>query len=441
MHHSSHEPDLRLLDRLQQAETVALLAVTGVAAGTLFCWQIASLAALAPAGWSAMRPVTATGILIAVLSLALSALRRSKFATRASIAAGLVLVALPAIVVLTYLGFQPTFPQIWPVRPAPETAIAVGLSALSLPVIRQSRSALAALADASAIFFAAFALLLFAGCVLQGFQFVAVDRSALTTPQTVFCLGLLAFVVASRRAAEGGALSVLVGTGLGSRIARKVLFAIITVPFLLFAGISSLDRFGVMATDLSRAFAAPLVVLATVTVMVWMAHHANGIERQLRQQSLTDQLTGVLNRRGFETVAEYVMRSAERTGTRLVAFFFDLDGLKRANDELGHEAGSLMIQRFADLLVVTFRKSDVVARVGGDEFVVLAPALPESVQDILARLAYVAKESNASGLVPTPLSYSVGVAELPPGHRGQIWELVAEADARMYAEKSRKRAA
>jgi len=441
MHYSSHDPDLRLLERLRGAENFALIAVALVAAGILACWQVPQLAAIAPPGWFAMRPVTATGILIAAISLALTAPRRSKIATAAGITTGFIVVAVPVIVTLTYLGFHPLFPQIWPMRPPPETTIALGLSALSLPLIRQSKSALAAIADASAIFFAAFTLLLFAGCVLQGFQFVAVDRSALSTPQTVFCLAVLAFVVASRRAAEGSPLSILVSTGLGSRIARKVLVGIITLPFALFAAMSWLDRFGIMATELSLALAAPMVVLATLAIMAWLAHHTNEIERQLRQQSLTDQLTGVLNRRGFDTVAEYIRRSAARTDTRLVAFFFDLDGLKRANDALGHEAGSLVIQRFADLLVVTFRKSDIVARVGGDEFVVLAPALPESVQDILARLAYVVKESNASGLVPSPISYSVGVAELPPGHRGDIWELVAEADARMYAEKSRKRAA
>ena len=443
MHTPSHEPDLHILAKLERIEPPALILVAAVVGCILLFWAFPPLAALAPAGWSGMKATTATGILIAAISLALSAPRRSTLAVRASMVAGFAPVVVPLLVVLSDITNIHFHPERWPTHPPPATAtaIAIALSMECLPFIRRSKDGPALVADLSAIFLVAFVLFLLSSYVFNVVEFVGVDQSNLTSPQTIVCLGLLAFVICGRRAAEGGLLGILVNMGIGSQIARRVLPAVIAVPFIVFEAMIWFERSGLATSARSQAIAAPLVAMATLVVMTWMGRTTNDIERQLRQQSLTDQLTGVLNRRGFDTVAEYVRRNSERSGSRLVAFFFDLDGLKLANDALGHEAGSLVIQRFADLLVVTFRKSDVVARIGGDEFVVLAPGPPDSAEDILARLDRLVAASNASGMIPSASSYSVGYAGLPPGTAGSIEDLVAEADARMYAEKSRKRAA
>jgi diguanylate cyclase (GGDEF)-like protein len=196
-----------------------------------------------------------------------------------------------------------------------------------------------------------------------------------------------------------------------------------------------------MSVAIGRAVVAPLVAMIGVVVVVWMGRRTNWIESQLRQQSFTDQLTGLLNQRGFEDATLSLGRRAAATDGGVIAFFFDLDNLKRANDLLGHTAGSQVIQRFADLLAVTFRKSDVIGRVGGDEFVVLAPAPAETADDMLRRFARVVETLNATEYMPVPISYSVGYAELEAGDAGDLAGLIAEADARMYAQKSRKRAA
>ena len=135
------------------------------------------------------------------------------------------------------------------------------------------------------------------------------------------------------------------------------------------------------------------------------------------------------------------MHNAKRMGSGLIVFYFDLDGLKRVNDTIGHDAGSLMIRRFAELLVATFRKNDVVARVGGDEFVVLAVGTATTVVDMLERLARNVAESNASGSVPGGISYSVGHAEVLPRTNTQMDEVIAQADKMMYEHKLRKTAA
>jgi len=387
-----------------------------------------------------MAAATAVGVLLATGALTLSAPRHSALALRASTILALAVAAMGVVTLLTYSGIVPFETERWPRRPAPHTAISFILLGISVGLVRQAKNGLSFLADVSAIAFVGFVFVLFGGYVFQVMEFAGVDTSREAAPQTLFCFFLLAFVIAARRATEGVLLAFLVNTGIGSQIARMVLPGIVAAPFLLFTLIEYLNQSGVLPTLQTRAIAAPVVALASLGVVVWMGRRTNDLERQLRLQSLTDQLTSVLNRRGFDAVAEYFMRNAQRTQTGLIAFYFDLDGLKRANDDIGHEAGSQMIKKFAELLVASFRDSDVVARIGGDEFVVLAAGGTDSAADMLARLERNVADSNA-GSVARRILYSAGSAELKPGSVSKIDILLADADAKMYEQKSRKEAA
>ncbi len=159
-------------------------------------------------------------------------------------------------------------------------------------------------------------------------------------------------------------------------------------------------------------------------------------------QSLTDELTGLLKppRLCFRFRLRHAECPAQRAG--LTAFYFDLDGLKRANDDFGHDVGSLVIKTFADLLVATFRKNDVVARIGGDDSSCWRRGSVGSAGEVLARLARNVAESNTGGTVSGGISYSAGYAELRTGENSnKVDALVAEADHMMYLQKSRKKVA
>ncbi len=93
---------------------------------------------------------------------------------------------------------------------------------------------------------------------------------------------------------------------------------------------------------------------------------------ELRNLSLTDELTGLHNRRGFITLSQQQIRQAKRTKKEMLLLFVDLDGLKKINDGFGHSEGDRALFAVAALLRETFRDSDIVARIGGDEFAVLA---------------------------------------------------------------------
>lgn len=157
-------------------------------------------------------------------------------------------------------------------------------------------------------------------------------------------------------------------------------------------------------------------------------------EERVHRLSLTDELTGLLNRRGFFLLAEQALKTARRVRNELTLIYIDLDGLKRTNDERGHQAGDTMIVETAQLLKASFRESDLVARLGGDEFAVLAVS-GDTPASMLQRLQRALGRFNKDGVLPDPLSFSVGSVGCRPQDELSLMELLAEADARMYLQK------
>ncbi len=164
------------------------------------------------------------------------------------------------------------------------------------------------------------------------------------------------------------------------------------------------------------------------------------MENRLHELSITDELTGLYNRRGFMTLAEQQVRIAGRTRKGLLIVFIDLDGLKWINDVLGHPEGDRALRDTADLLRGTFRESDIIARVGGDEFAVLALEAAPAEGEILERhLREGVAGRNAAADRPYRLSLSVGTACYDPGQPAALDALLGQADLRMYREKEKKR--
>ena len=143
------------------------------------------------------------------------------------------------------------------------------------------------------------------------------------------------------------------------------------MPFILLGAESYLITTKTMDVVYAQSVTAAVTAVLMLRLLTWTGWRINALERDLRDMSLTDELTGVFNRRGFYFLGQQAIREAQRAHSGLSLFFFDLDGLKHVNDLLGHEAGSEMIKAFAGVLAGTFRKSDIIGRVGGDEFAVI----------------------------------------------------------------------
>jgi len=163
------------------------------------------------------------------------------------------------------------------------------------------------------------------------------------------------------------------------------------------------------------------------------------MDREIRNLAVTDELTGLYNRRGFLTAANQQLKLAHRQGEDALLLFCDLDGLKQINDSFGHREGDLALIRASDTLEKTFRDSDILARLGGDEFAVLAlDASSPSRQAIVPRIEESLEKANAKDL-RYALSFSIGMARFDPCSPVSLGELMACADREMYAHKRSRR--
>ncbi len=160
------------------------------------------------------------------------------------------------------------------------------------------------------------------------------------------------------------------------------------------------------------------------------------MEETLRALALIDDLTSLYNRRGFVTLGQQQLKAASRTKRRMVLLFADFDGLKLINDAFGHSEGDRALIETADALRETFRESDIIARIGGDEFVVLAIETNGSPAEVLAiRFQENLKARNVRENRHYRLSLSVGLARYDPEHPCSIDELLTQADRAMYEQK------
>jgi diguanylate cyclase (GGDEF)-like protein len=159
----------------------------------------------------------------------------------------------------------------------------------------------------------------------------------------------------------------------------------------------------------------------------------------LLQLSLTDALTGLLNRRGFFFQVEQEIKLASRLKTHSFLMFADLDNLKKVNDNYGHGAGDEMIANAAKILKGVFRSSDVISRLGGDEFAVFTMETTDHLT-IRSRIDQAIKDFNESNDYPYPISISIGVIELEANSSYSLDELLRMADEAMYEDKQTKKA-
>ena len=162
-------------------------------------------------------------------------------------------------------------------------------------------------------------------------------------------------------------------------------------------------------------------------------------EEALLALSLTDEVTGLYNRRRFFILAEQYIKLSVRTKKRLLLLFIDMDNLKWINDHYGHNEGDQALIDLANILKKTFRESDIIARIGGDEFVVLSESTDENGEIVMPRLYENIKDYNAKRSRRYTLSISMGTTQFDPNYPISIDELLSKADALMYAQKRKRR--
>jgi diguanylate cyclase (GGDEF)-like protein len=180
--------------------------------------------------------------------------------------------------------------------------------------------------------------------------------------------------------------------------------------------------------------------LKVLTRAIQYAIERQKAQSRLQNLTLIDELTGVYNRRGFMTIAHQQTKLSQRTQSPWVIIFADVDGLKKINDTYGHPEGDQALREVASLLKSTFRGSDVIARLGGDEFAVLAFAATETLANSFThRLQIMLDKMNASPGRKYRLAISLGLAHYDPLNPRRVEEVLAQADAAMYAHKRKQK--
>lgn len=151
----------------------------------------------------------------------------------------------------------------------------------------------------------------------------------------------------------------------------------------------------------------------------------------------TDPLTGALNRRALELRLRREWRAAKRRGSALAVLAVDLDNFKPINDTYGHPAGDAVLRELADVMRMTVRDTDVIARVGGDEFVLLLPDTGwQGAITLAERLRRHVDEQTFAGEQRIPLTISIGIALARGADDVRATDLLEEADRSLYRAKT-----
>lgn len=162
------------------------------------------------------------------------------------------------------------------------------------------------------------------------------------------------------------------------------------------------------------------------------------LQEELLLQALTDELTGLYNRRGFKMMADQELKHCHRLKTEVVLLSIDIDTFKQINDTFGHDEGDRVLKLVALTLQSSFRSSDIIGRWGGDEFLVLALDAPSGTVDILtARFKQALADSCERHGFPCVISVTIGSAFSDVKGSLSLEQLIQHADRAMYANKRR----
>jgi diguanylate cyclase (GGDEF)-like protein len=324
-------------------------------------------------------------------------------------------------------------------RQSSEIAVTICLLLLGIGILLvHSRSSLSShLADATSGCLAFLLLVLTSESLFSRARVPGASTAGLPPFVLLLCLGLLTLVLVIRRA-QHGIFAVFLGNGIGGRVARLL------APIVILINLGrEVGRARILATQLvPRRYAASVLssvaILVGFVLLVLLCRLINGMQAEIENLTLRDELTGLYSYRGFNLFAEQAFGLSRRAQKSFGVLFVDMDNLKSINDGLGHPQGSACLVQIAKLLTTTFREIDLIGRLGGDEFVVAGQFEASEMANATERLRSNALESRIPD-VKVSLSLSMGYA-ISQGYSDEtLKSLLSRADKAMYQEKRAKK--
>ncbi len=445
---SPSEPDPATIDRVEAVESATRAAVVTLVGVNFAGHLIPILGRVFAGSWHLMSNESAFIVLFTTLSLQLSNSHQPKLLRRIGLLFA-ILVTFSCTVILIVHGLRATTSVsalFLPGRSLPSALQAMsplsaagyaflGLSIMFIPARKRTASYAADFLTALTVFLV---LTLVSGHFLGFLHGFAPYAHPEASSQTMLCLLFLTCVAFLLRA-EYGVFFIFLGPGAGSRIARILAPVLLALPYLREAIRASVIDVRRMPPRYLVALLASLTVVIAYGLLLFLGRYVNRMEAQIRSLSLLDTLTGLYNLHGFRLLAAQSLRMAHRSGQPFSVLFIDVDKLKEANDSFGHEAGSELLKETGAILKDAFRETDVLGRIGGDEFAV-AGQFSQTAVDVLARrLEQSVQHRNAQAGLRIALSFSAGYATSLAGRRESLDELLVRADQAMYEQKRRKK--
>ena len=446
---SADLPDSSVLNTLAVVRQTCIIAVAVVSTLILCAWSSPTLGILLPPGWALMKANTALCALLCVASLALG---NPKFSSRtvllSRLFAGLA-VLLAAAVLYEYGGrrllgidtlLAPDILSRQPGMMSPHTSFCFLLLGVVLLFIHVRRQWISHIIDGLTLCLVFLLLVYISGYCFGAMHLFGTSMQNRISIQTLFCLSLLTVAVFPDRM-KSGVFSVLFGAGIAGQTARLALPFMFVLPFLiaLLRGIAV--KTSLMQPEYATAFASSSSAMLYFCLLLMLSLRIAGLERNIHDLSVRDDLTSLYNRRGFYVLATHDLKFANRSGIPFSVLFFDVDNLKQINDSLGHEAGSRLLQEFALILISTMRATDIIGRLGGDEFVIAGSAPAAEIEQVIRRIDEAVSCVNAQHGRSFLVSYSLGYVTSAPARCESLDDLLERADKIMYQAKRDKRAA
>ncbi len=255
---------------------------------------------------------------------------------------------------------------------------------------------------------------------------------------TMFCLSLLTTLTVLRRT-ERGIFSIYSGRGNAGNLVRVLSPILLLAPFLREGSRARIIGVNKMPPHYVTALLASSAAIFSISILLYLAWRIESMETEINALALRDELTGLNNLRGFKLLADQAMRLALRSQMAFSIMYVDLDGLKPINDSLGHQVGSEYISEAAETLRETFRETDVLGRIGGDEFAVAGQFSRRSMSASVQRLRENCARRNKIEGRQYELSLSVGFTTRDETNRMTLDELMDTADEAMYEVKRLKK--
>jgi diguanylate cyclase (GGDEF)-like protein len=444
---SERDPDL--LHQLFFAQQFCLVVVFQLAIIALLAHLFASINHLLPETLTRMRAPSALAALFSALSFLLSESDRSS----RKVLLSQIFAVLAALIAATYF-FEPAFHIASRIdaflklgqgeAPWSRVPMAAGVGyvilALVMLLVRARRPFPSRVADGITSCLCLLVLVLFSEFLFGVAHIPGSSTVGLTSTPTLICLVLLTLVAVFRRS-ENGMFSLFLGYGIGSRNARWLAPVLLALPFLREVGRARVLNAQLIPAHYATAVMASLATVISFGLLIFLAGRINRMQIEIQDLTLRDELTGLYNVRGFNLLAEQALRLARRAQQPFSVLFVDLDDLKKINDVHGHGAGSASIAEAAQLLNETFRETDVIGRVGGDEFVVAGQFSEVSILHAIERLEKAAAQISGEKGRDFGLSLSMGFAVNEANPDETLRGLLARADKAMYDVKRLKKTA